>query len=79
MLAVPGVRDMIFIRLNPDGTLDKTFNNGNGVQGSPPAFTAEQSALLAQPIPDDSQFDEDVLMPSLTPDEQAAIAVEDWG
>lgn len=55
-------------------------DNGNGVPGAPPpAFTAEQSALLALPIPDDSQFDEDVLMPSLTTDEQAAIAVEDWG
>jgi hypothetical protein len=54
-------------------------DNGNAVPSSPPAFTAEQSALLAQPIPTDSQFDEDVLMPSLTPDEQAAIAVEDWG
>jgi len=55
-------------------------DNGNGVPGGPPpAFTAEQSALMAAPIPDDSQFDEDVLMPSLTADEQAAIAVEDWG
>jgi hypothetical protein len=54
-------------------------DNGNGVPGAPPSFTAEQSALMAAPIPDDSQFDEDVLMPSLTPDEQAAIAVEDWG
>ena len=55
-------------------------DNGNGVPGAPPpAFTAEQYALMAAPIPEDSQFDEDVLMPSLTPDEQAAIAVEDWG
>ena len=54
-------------------------DNGNGVPGAAPSFTAEQSALLAQPIPTDSQFDEDVLMPSLTADEQAAIAVEDWG
>ena len=55
-------------------------DNGNGVPGAPaPAFTAEQSTLLAQPIPTDSQFDEDVLMPSLTADEQAAIAVDDWG
>jgi hypothetical protein len=55
-------------------------DNGNGVTGAAaPAFTAEQYALMAAPIPDDSQFDEDVLMPSLTPDEQAAIAVEDWG
>jgi hypothetical protein len=55
-------------------------DNGNGVPGAPtPAFTAEQSALLAAPIPDDPQFDEDVVMSSLTPDEQAAIAVEDWG
>jgi hypothetical protein len=55
-------------------------DNGNGVPGAPPpAFTAEQSALLAQPIPADSQFDEDVVVPSLTADEQAAIAVEDWG
>jgi hypothetical protein len=65
-------------------TAQKTWtyagDNGNGVPGAPPpAFTAEQSALLAQPIPEDSQFDEDVLMPSLTADEQAAIAVEDWG
>ena len=34
---------------------------------------------MAAPITEDSQFDEDVLMPSLTADEQAAIAVEDWG
>jgi hypothetical protein len=55
-------------------------DNGNGVpSGVTPTFTAEQYALLAAPIPDDSQFDEDVLMPSLTADEQAAIAVEDWG
>ena len=55
-------------------------DNGNGVlAGSAPAFTAEQYALMAAPIPEDSQFDEDVLMPSLTADEQAAIAVEDWG
>ena len=54
-------------------------DNANGVPSSPPSFTAEQSALMAAPIPEDSQFDEDVLMPSLTPDEQAAIAVEDWG
>jgi hypothetical protein len=54
-------------------------DNGNGVPGSPPSFTAEQLALMAAPIPEDSQFDEDVLMPSLTADEQAAIAVEDWG
>ena len=55
-------------------------DNGNGVPGGPPpAFTVEQSALMAAPIPADSQFDEDVLMPSLTADEQAAIAVEDWG
>jgi hypothetical protein len=64
-------------------TAQKTWtyagDNGNGVPGAPPSFTAEQSALLAAPIPDDSQFDEDVVMPSLTPDEQAAIAVEDWG
>jgi hypothetical protein len=54
-------------------------DNGTVVPSSPPAFTAEQTALMAAPIPDDSQFDEDVLMPSLTADEQAAIAVEDWG
>jgi len=64
-------------------TVQKTWtyagDNGNGVPGAPPAFTAEQSALLAAPIPTDSQYDEDVVMSSLTPDEQAAIAVEDWG
>jgi hypothetical protein len=64
-------------------TASKTWtyagDNGNGIQGSAPAFTAEQSALVAAPIPEDSQFDEDVVMPSLTADEQAAIAVEDWG
>jgi hypothetical protein len=65
-------------------TAQKTWtyagDNGNGVPGAPPPlFSAEQSALLAQPIPTDSQFDEDVLMPSLTADEQAAIAVDDWG
>jgi hypothetical protein len=57
-------------------------DNGNGVQpGGPPAdFSADEYALLAQPIAaDDPQFDEDVLMPSLTADEQAAIQVEDWG
>lgn len=54
-------------------------DNGNGVPGAPPTFSAEQSALMAAPIPEDSQFDEDVVMPSLTADEQAAIAVEDWG
>ena len=54
--------------------------NGNGVPGAPaPAFSAEQTALLAAPIADDPQFDEDVIMPSLTAEEQAAIAVEDWG
>jgi hypothetical protein len=53
-------------------------DNGNGVPGTPPTFSAEQTALMAGPIPEDSQFDEDVLMPSLTADEQAAIAVEDW-
>ena len=53
-------------------------DNGNAVSGAP-AFTAEQYALLGAPIPDDPQFDEDVLMPSLTAEEQAAIAVEDWG
>ena len=65
-------------------TAQKTWtyagDNGNGVPGGPPpAFTAEQSGLLAEPIPTDSQFDEDVVMSSLTPDEQAAIAVDDWG
>jgi hypothetical protein len=64
-------------------TASKTWtyagDNGNAVPSSSPTFTAEQSALMAAPIPDDSQFDEDVLMPSLTADEQAAIAVEDWG
>ena len=65
-------------------TAEKTWtyagDNGHGVpRGPPPAFTAEQSALLAEPIPTDSQYDEDVVMSSLTPDEQAAIAVEDWG
>ena len=54
-------------------------DNGNGVPASPPVFTAEQTALMAAAIPEDSQFDEDVVMPSLTADEQAAIAVEDWG
>jgi hypothetical protein len=56
-----------------------TYAGDNGVVGTPPVFTADQSALMAAPIPDDSEFDEDVLMPSLTADEQAAIAVEDWG
>jgi uncharacterized delta-60 repeat protein len=32
VLTVPGVRNMLFIRLNPDGTLDTTFNNGVGFQ-----------------------------------------------
>jgi hypothetical protein len=56
-------------------------DNGNGIPGGPPAdFSADEDALLAQPIAaDDPQFDEDVLMPSLTADEQAAIQVEDWG
>ena len=54
-------------------------DNGNAVPATTPAFSAEQYSLMAAPIPADSQFDEDVLMPSLTPDEQAAIAVEDWG
>jgi hypothetical protein len=54
-------------------------DDGNGVPGAPPVFSAEQSALIAAPIADDPQFDEDVLMPSLTADEQAAIQVEDWG
>jgi hypothetical protein len=49
------------------------------VSSTPPAFSAEQYSLMAAPIPDDSEFDEDVPVPSLTPDEQAAIAVEDWG
>jgi hypothetical protein len=53
-------------------------DNGNAVTGAQ-AFSAEQYALLAAPIPDDPQYDEDVLMPSLTAEEQAAIAVEDWG
>jgi hypothetical protein len=54
--------------------------NGNGVPGAPPPdFSAAQYALLAEPIADDPQVDEDVLMPSLTADEQAAIQVEDWG
>ena len=53
-------------------------DNGNAVPGSQD-FSAAEYALLANPIPDDPQFDEDVLMPSLTADEQAAIAVEDWG
>jgi hypothetical protein len=64
-------------------TAQKTWtyagDNGNVVSGVVPSFSAEQYALMAAPIPDDSQYDEDVLMPSLTPDEQAAIAVEDWG
>ena len=54
-------------------------DNGNAVPAMTPAFSAEQYALMAAPIPEGSEFDEDVLMPSLTPDEQAAIAVEDWG
>jgi hypothetical protein len=56
-------------------------DNGNGIPGSPsPDFSAEEYTLLAQPIAaDDPQFDEDVLMPSLTAEEQAAIQVEDWG
>jgi hypothetical protein len=54
-------------------------DNGNAVPSTTPAFSAEQYSLMAAPIPEDTQFDEDVLMPSLTPDEQAAIAVEDWG
>jgi hypothetical protein len=56
-----------------------TYAGDNGVAGTPPTFTAEQYGLLAAPIPDDSEYDEDVLMSSLTADEQAAIAVEDWG
>jgi hypothetical protein len=63
-------------------TASKTWtyagDNGN-VSATTPSFSAEQYTLMAAPIPADSQFDEDVLMPSLTPDEQAAIAVEDWG
>jgi hypothetical protein len=66
-------------------TVQKTWtyagDNGNAVSSVVPSFTAEQYTLLAAqpPSADDAQYDEDVLMPSLTPDEQAAIAVEDWG
>ena len=87
-LALVMDRSQGFVYLDNVGVRSKTAtklwtfagDNGNGVPGAPPpVFSAEQSALLAQPIPTDSQFDEDVLMPSLTPDEQAAIAVDDWG
>jgi hypothetical protein len=56
-------------------------DNGNAVPTVAPTFSAEQYALLAAqaPVADDAQYDENVLMPSLTPEEQAAIAVEDWG
>jgi hypothetical protein len=56
-----------------------TFAGDNGVGVPPPDFSTEEYGLLAQPIPDDPQFDEDVVMGSLTAEEQAAIQVEDWG
>jgi hypothetical protein len=56
-----------------------TFAGDDGAGAPPPDFSADQYALLAQPIPDDPQFDEDVVMGSLTAEEQAAMQVEDWG
>ena len=86
-LALVMDRSQGFVYLDNVGVRSKTAtklwtfagDNGNGVPGAPADFSAAEYALLASPIPDDPQFDEDVLMPSLTPDEQAAITVEDWG
>ena len=47
------------------------------VRQNTPLITVKMA--VAEPIPTDSQYDEDVVMASLTPEEQAAIAVEDWG
>jgi hypothetical protein len=48
-------------------------DNGNGVPGVPPDFTAEELAMLAAPLPEEALWDEADVLASITPDEQALI------
>ena len=48
-------------------------DNSNGVPGAPPTFTADQLALMAQPLSADELTDADTLMASMTPDEAALV------
>jgi hypothetical protein len=48
-------------------------DNGNGVSGTPPDFSAEEAAMIAAPLPDEALWDEADVMASITPEEQALI------
>jgi len=48
-------------------------DNGNGIVGGPPDFTADEATLLAAPIDGAALLDEADVLASVTPDEQADI------
>jgi len=48
-------------------------DNGNGVPGTPPDFSAEDAAMLAADIAPEAYLDEADLMASITPEDQAMI------
>jgi hypothetical protein len=48
-------------------------DNGNGVPGTPPDFSAEEAAMIAAPLPDEALWDEADVLASIAPDEQALI------
>jgi hypothetical protein len=48
-------------------------DNGNGVPGAPPDFSAEEAAMIAAPLPDEALWDEADVIASITPEEQALI------
>lgn len=48
-------------------------DNGNGVPGGPAGFSADELAAIAAPLAAEALWDEDQLLGSITPEEQALI------
>ena len=70
----PAFLDNIAVRSRP-ATKVWTFagDNGNGLPGAPPDFSADELAMLAEPLPAEALWDEADVLASITADEQSLI------
>jgi hypothetical protein len=48
-------------------------DNGNGAQGAPADFPADETAMMAAPLAQEALWDEADVLASITPEEQALI------
>jgi hypothetical protein len=70
----PAYLDNIQVRSRGTSKIWTTASdNGNGVPGGPNDFSADELASLAAPLAAEALWDEDQILGSITPDEQALI------